>query len=441
MTVPATLHRAILLGLTLGAASINGCGGGGGSDSITTPPPPALTVSSVSPTSSFRDVTLDVHVLGSGFAQGARAVWALGADTSFATTGIRTNSTTFVRASELLANITIRADAPAGSFSVNVVAASSKVIIGNVPFSVNLQVELVDLGAGDNSVARGINNGGKIVGYRGTTQQAFLWENGVITNLGVLPGMTFSAAADVNESGQVVGVSGTGTIENTIVARGFIWTAAGGMHALSTLGGAFASARAINDNGDIAGTATASGSPGHAVVWRNGVISDLQPASLALFEGRANAINNMGEVVGYVYRQSGFRSTATVPMTLVPGAGLYYGINNAGCIAAWIGGAIGEGYRTCAGGSLSIGSCGGGGSRSWAINSAGHVVGDAPTAVPVPGSVQWAAFIWTEGGITCFPLPAGANGSSAYGVNDNGWIVGEVGRPVGGNRATLWKVK
>jgi probable HAF family extracellular repeat protein len=446
MTVPATLHRAILLGLTLGAASINGCGGGGGADPITTAPPIPLTVSSVSPTSSFQDVTIDVRVLGSGFEPRARAVWALGADTSFATTGIRTNSTTFVGASELLANISIRPDAPAASFSVLVVSAAGRGSTGNVPFDVklhlNLQVELVDLGAGDNSVARGINNAGKVVGSRGadpTSQQAFLWENGVITNLGVLPGMKFSWAFDINEGGQVVGVSGTGTIDNPIIERAFIWTAVTGMQALSTLGGALASARAVNDSGDIAGFATLPGTGlGHAVVWRKGVISDLQSASFGQFEGRAFAINNPGEAVGYVYGQSGFRSTASVPLTLISGAALLFGINTTGCIASWAATSA-QGYRTCAGVTRNVGNCGGSGTRAWAINSAGLVVGDAANAAP--GGAQGQAYIWTEGGITCFPLPQGSNGSVAYAINDNGWIAGDVSRPVGGNRATLWKVK
>jgi probable HAF family extracellular repeat protein len=446
VTHPSAPKRMILLGFTLGGVSISGCGGGGGADPITTAPPTPLTVSSVSPTSSFQDVTIDVRVLGSGFEPRARAVWALGADTSFATTGIRTNSTTFVGASELLANISIRADAPAASFSVLVVSAAGRGSTGNVPFDVklhlNLQVELVDLGAGDNSVARGINNAGKIVGSRGadpTTQQAYLWENGVITNLGVLPGMKFSWAFDINEGGQVVGASGIGTIDNPITERAFIWTAATGMQPLTSLGGALASARAINDNGDIAGWSTVSGAaPGHAVVWRNGVISDLQAAAFGLNEGRAFAINNVGEAVGYVYGQSGFRSTVSVPLTLISGAGLLVGINTTGCIASWMS-TSGQGYRTCAGVTRNVGNCGGSGTRAWAINSAGLVVGDAANAAP--GGAQGQAYIWTEGGITCFPLSQGSNGSSAFGISDNGWVVGDVSRPVGGTRATLWKVK
>ena len=418
----------------LAAAAVIGCGGGG-TDPVPPPPPPppALTVTSINPTSGFRDGTMEVHVLGTGFESSSRVV--------IATAKVRTNSTSFVSATELIANITIEPDTPIGPYGVQVVTGSRQ-STGTTQFRVALNVELVDLGAGDSSRARGINNAGKIVGSRGadlTTEQAFLWNNGTITNLGVLPGMTFSFASDINDNDVVVGVSGTGTIESPILTRAFKWTAGGGMQALSTLGGAVASARAINDAGDIVGSATVSGtSLGHAVVWRNGVITDLQATSYTDFIGSAFAINTLGEVVGYVYGQSGFRSTPVLPLTLIPGSGLLFGINSAGCVAGWTSGPLGQGYRTCGVTSRNVGSCGGAGSRSWAINSAGDVVGDAPNS----GGVQWVAFLWMEtGGITCFATPQGSNGASAYAVNDNGWVVGDVGRPVGGTRATLWKVK
>jgi probable HAF family extracellular repeat protein len=425
-------YPAWLGGLT--TAAVIGCSGGG-TDPVPPPPPPppVLTVTSINPTSGFRDGTMDVHVLGTGFESSSRVV--------IATTKVRTNSTSFVSATDLLASITIEPDTPIGPYGVQVVTGSRQ-STGTTQFRVALNVELVDLGAGDNSRARGVNNTGQIVGSRGadlTTEQAFLWDNGTFTNLGVLPGMTFSFASDINNNGVVVGVSGTGTLNSPTLARGFKWTAAGGMQALSTLGGALASAGAINDAGDIVGWATVSGtSPGHAVVWRNDVITDLQATSYTDFEGRAFAINTLGEVVGYVYGQSGFRATLALPLTLISGSGLLFGINSAGCIAGWTTGPLAQGYRTCGVTTRNVGSCGGAGSRTWAINSAGDVVGDAPNG----GGIQQVPFLWMEtGGITCFPLPQGSNGASAYAVNDNGWVVGDVSRPVGGTRATLWKVK
>jgi probable HAF family extracellular repeat protein len=75
--------------------------------------------------------------------------------------------------------------------------------------------KLSDLGlGGSNSIASGINDRGQIVGSVGLVSGedfrafAFLWKNGVTTNLGTLGGTT-SIATAVNNRGQVVGLSKT----------------------------------------------------------------------------------------------------------------------------------------------------------------------------------------------------------------------------------------
>ena len=94
-------------------------------DSLTTPRVPdggapafarataGPSVSSTLPRSGDKGQTLDVHVYGSGFSAGAIATWALhgAADPS----KVRTNSTTVVSSTELIANITIASDATIGS--------------------------------------------------------------------------------------------------------------------------------------------------------------------------------------------------------------------------------------------------------------------------------------------------------------------------------------
>lgn len=93
-------------------------------------------VRAADPDSGFLGTTIDVRVLGSGFDNGSRATWAVDGDTSFATTKVRTNSTRFIKSGELVANITIAADAPLTLFDIVVVTMAGKNGIGIEKFAV-----------------------------------------------------------------------------------------------------------------------------------------------------------------------------------------------------------------------------------------------------------------------------------------------------------------
>lgn len=111
-----------------------------------------------------------------------------------------------------------------------------------------------DLGTlgGGSAQALAINNHGQIVGGSG---RAFLWQNGVMTNLGALPGDPISIAFDINEVGQIVGISAP---QSSGLPHGALWQD-GEIFELSTLldaGGAgwipyFANA--VNNHGWIVG--------------------------------------------------------------------------------------------------------------------------------------------------------------------------------------------
>lgn len=93
-------------------------------------------VRSTDPDAGLRNTTIDVRVLGSGFDNGSKAVWALAGDTAFATTRVKVNSTRFVKSGELVASITIAADAPLALFDVVVITLAGKKGIGIEKFAV-----------------------------------------------------------------------------------------------------------------------------------------------------------------------------------------------------------------------------------------------------------------------------------------------------------------
>ena len=94
------------------------------------------TVRAADPDTGIRNTTVDVRVLGSGFDNGSEAKWALAGDTANTTTRITTNSTRFVKSGELVANITIAADAPLALFDIVVVTSNGKKGIGIEQFTV-----------------------------------------------------------------------------------------------------------------------------------------------------------------------------------------------------------------------------------------------------------------------------------------------------------------
>ena len=127
-----------------------------------------------------------------------------------------------------------------------------------------------DLGTlgGSFANANAINEAGEVVGYAGDNRDqavAFLWEKGVMSNLGFLEGDCASTAQSVNSKGQIVGYSST-ACDFSAVRSAVLWED-GSIVDLNTLvpqgsGIQVALAEAINDRGEIA----ANGAAGCEVV-------------------------------------------------------------------------------------------------------------------------------------------------------------------------------
>lgn len=121
-----------------------------------------------------------------------------------------------------------------------------------------------------------------------------MWQTGEMTRLGFLPGGDYSHVPGgdvVNERGQVVGTSNTADPS----ARAFLWED-GVMVDLGTLGGDGSWARAINERGDVVGRSQVASGEWHAFFWSDGEMTDLGTLGGATSE--AIAVNDRGRVIG-----------------------------------------------------------------------------------------------------------------------------------------------
>lgn len=137
------------------------------------------------------------------------------------------------------------------------------------------------------------------------TSHAAFFKGGRAFDIGTLEGALYSRANDINAAQQVVGFSST-TLDGPY-SRAFVWTGQG-MYDLGTLGGAFAQANAINDNGWVTGwsqTATDNlMAQTHAFLYQlkepgspSPVMRDL--GTLGGFNSYGMCINASNHVVGY----------------------------------------------------------------------------------------------------------------------------------------------
>jgi probable HAF family extracellular repeat protein len=155
--------------------------------------------------------------------------------------------------------------------------------------------------------AYGINKSGQVVGQglvNSSTFHVFLYTGGRMTDLGTLPGGNQATARAINDAGQVVGDS-DGTImvskkTTETFDHAFLYSN-GKMADLGVpSGGTYSQANAINGNGQIVGVAELSDGVAHAVLYSNGVWTDLGkfPGASAT---EATGINLSGQIVGTAF--------------------------------------------------------------------------------------------------------------------------------------------
>jgi probable HAF family extracellular repeat protein len=114
---------------------------------------------------------------------------------------------------------------------------------------------------------------------------------------------------DVNANGQVVGYSNY--VAGNPARHAFLWTAAGGMIDLGTLGGSHSQAFAVNAHGAVVGESTLSDGSNHAFFWTQaGGMIDLGTLG-GTFSG-ATAINDQCHIVGFSLLPDGTSRHATL---------------------------------------------------------------------------------------------------------------------------------
>lgn len=251
----------------------------------------------------------------------------------------------------------------------------------------NIMLDLGDLPGGqDTSAAQGINDNNLVTGWsssHSSGNSAFLWD-GALTKIASQPGLSMDSGYDINSTGDVVGIGYVGPSGS----RALLWKD-GVVVDLGVLPGGFDSswAFAINDSGQVVGLNDGiinNTFYRHAFIWQSGVMADLGLMQSGYNEVHAFDINNKGQVVGYGNTSKGHQGFIWengVMLTLGVNTDVAYGINSLGQVVGTLDG--GGAFLWDSGTLLDLNTLTSVSDNGWwiedavAINDKGQIVGTA----------------------------------------------------------------
>jgi probable HAF family extracellular repeat protein len=212
-------------------------------------------------------------------------------------------------------------------------------------------------------------------------QRGVMFHRGVLSELGTLGGQ-FSNTKAINDNGEIVG-----SAQNKAGHwRAFVWSLAGNMRDLGTLGGPSSYGQAINSQGEAAGFADTADGQFHAFRYANGTMTGL--GTLGGKNSYASGMNNLGQVVGTAENGQRLRHAFVWDAQ--------------------------HGMRD-------LGTLGGRQSSATAINDAGVIVGTSETA-----DRKWHAFIIENGTMVDLGAKIGFGNSFAKSINKAGHVAGTI---------------
>ncbi|MFL6594446.1 MAG: hypothetical protein ACJ8HQ_03285 [Chthoniobacterales bacterium] len=175
------------------------------------------------------------------------------------------------------------------------------------------RVSELPLSAGDTSgAATAINNSGEVVGISGicdqavgrhTAKHAVFWDKDRVVDLGNLGAPWWNTPTAINERGDVVGFAGDPAFPEGDYLHAFIWTKRDGIRPLGALPGhVHSEAYGINERQQVVGiSCDPDFADCRAFIWEDGVMRDLNDQKQAGYTARleqAKDINDEGQITG-----------------------------------------------------------------------------------------------------------------------------------------------